>query len=98
MLRYCDLDNRQQVCIQSIEVSFSSHQPQRRINLPLITQEQNTNMETVHMTDDEIKENTIWSTNRLYLRLLETFPKYVEDFQAKWNDWQEVISAQEYGP
>jgi hypothetical protein len=47
------------------------------------------------MTDVEIEENTIWSTSRLYLRLLETFPKYVEDFQAKWNDWQQAISAQE---
>ncbi|KAK3322746.1 peptidase S8/S53 domain-containing protein [Apodospora peruviana] len=31
---------------------------------------------------------------RLYLRLLVTFPKYVKDFEAKWNDWQQAISAQ----
>ena len=55
-------------------------------------------MDTVHVTDVEIQENTVWSTNRLYLRLLETFPKYAEDFQAKWNDWQQDISAQEFGP
>lgn len=55
-------------------------------------------MDTVHVTDVEAMENTIWSTNRLYLRLLETFPRYVEDFQDKWNDWQQAISAQEFGP
>jgi len=54
-------------------------------------------MDPVHVTDAEIMENTIWSTNRLYLRLLETFPKYVEDFQAKWNAWQQAISVQEFG-
>ncbi|KAH8912170.1 hypothetical protein BR93DRAFT_63608 [Coniochaeta sp. PMI_546] len=52
-------------------------------------------MDTVHVTDGEIMENAIWSTKRLYLRVLETFPRYVEDFQAKWNDWQQAISAQD---
>lgn len=71
-----------------------NQQPQLRVSLPLITKKQNTNMD-MEVTEVEIKENTIWSTNRLYLRLLETFPKYVEDFQAKWNDWQQAISARD---
>ncbi|KAK4100932.1 hypothetical protein N658DRAFT_497019 [Parathielavia hyrcaniae] len=45
------------------------------------------------VTEYEIEENTRWSTTRLYLGLLETFPKYVRDFEAKWNDWQQAISA-----
>lgn len=48
------------------------------------------------VTDFEINENIIWSTNRLYLGLLETFPKYVANFQAKWNDWQQDISTKEF--
>jgi len=48
------------------------------------------------VTELEINENIIWSTNRLYLSLLETFPKYVATFQAKWDDWQQAISAEEF--
>ncbi|KAK4194236.1 hypothetical protein QBC40DRAFT_291111 [Triangularia verruculosa] len=50
-------------------------------------------MDAEDVTDLEDMKNTIWSTSRLYLRLLETFPNYVQDFQAKWNDWQQGISA-----
>lgn len=53
-------------------------------------------MDTTHITNIEIDENTIWSSERLYLRLLDTFPKYIENFEAKWNDWQQAISAQEF--
>ncbi|KAK4173719.1 hypothetical protein QBC36DRAFT_389517 [Triangularia setosa] len=52
-------------------------------------------MSAQDMTDLENMENTIWSTNRLYLLLLETFPKYVQNFQAKWNDWQQAISVED---
>ncbi|KAK0721317.1 hypothetical protein B0T21DRAFT_351282 [Apiosordaria backusii] len=52
-------------------------------------------MDAQDVTDFEEMENTIWSTNRLYLCLLETFPNYVQDFQAKWNDWQQAISAKD---
>ncbi len=47
------------------------------------------------VTELELHENTLWSTTRLYLSLLELFPKYVADFQAKWNAWQQAISTEE---
>jgi hypothetical protein len=55
-------------------------------------------MDAQNVTDLETMERIVWSTTRLYLSLLETFPKYVEDFQAKWNDWQQAISADEFVP
>ncbi len=48
--------------------------------------------------DSAEQERAIWSASRLYLSLLEAFPKYVQDFQAKWNDWQQAISAEEFVP
>ncbi|KAK4662888.1 hypothetical protein QC763_602320 [Podospora pseudopauciseta] len=50
-------------------------------------------MEVYYGINTENRDNTIWSTERLYLRLLETFPEFVHDFQAKWNDWHQAISA-----
>ena len=49
-----------------------------------------------NVTESENQERVVWSTSRLYLSLLEAFPKYVQDFQAKWNDWQQAISAEEF--
>ncbi|KAK4465020.1 hypothetical protein QBC42DRAFT_262333 [Cladorrhinum samala] len=50
-------------------------------------------MATQNMDDIEEQERIVWSSSRLYLRLLDTFPKYVHEFQAKWTDWQEAISS-----
>ncbi|KAK0672648.1 hypothetical protein QBC41DRAFT_343535 [Cercophora samala] len=51
-------------------------------------------MDIYYRQNTEDVENTVWSTSRLYLRLLETFPEYVRDFQAKWKSWQQAISAE----
>ncbi len=65
-----------------------------RINLP---PSRTLNM-AENVTESENQERVIWSTSRLYLSLLEAFPKYVQDFQAKWKEWQQVISAEEFVP
>ena len=49
-------------------------------------------MDVQDVTDIEANEKIVWSTTRLYLSLLETFPNYVQDFEAKWKDLQEAIS------
>jgi hypothetical protein len=43
-------------------------------------------------------ETTLWSTTRLYLSLLEKFPIYIQDFEAKWNNWQQAILIEELAP
>lgn len=50
-------------------------------------------MATQNIDNIEEQERILWSSNRLYLSLLDTFPKYVHEFQAKWTDWQNAISS-----
>lgn len=53
-------------------------------------------MDAEDVPDTEAEQRIVWSTSRLYLSLLETFPKHVQDFQTRWNNWQQDISGQEF--
>ncbi|KAK3896480.1 hypothetical protein C8A05DRAFT_39984 [Staphylotrichum tortipilum] len=52
-------------------------------------------MDLGNAIDAEAEERIVWSTTRLYLSVLEAFPKHVQDFQTKWRSWQETISPQD---
>jgi hypothetical protein len=40
----------------------------------------------------EVSEKTVHSVESLFLKLLEAFPAYTADFEAKWQSWQQAIS------
>ena len=44
-------------------------------------------------SNNEEYEKALFSTQKLYLNLLEYFPGIVSDFEAKWQIWQQATAT-----
>lgn len=44
-------------------------------------------------SNDEEYEKALFSAQKLYLNLLEYFPKIITDFDTKWQTWQQAVAT-----